>query len=337
MNRPGTFAVDRRRALLVAGGALAATALPSAARQADVPASDVDALNVLLALEHLEAALVTGALAAFTDDDWNAHAPGMDLRLDLETIRDQEQAHAAALKDAIAAAGAVPVDPEPYQFGYTDVAGFLRVAAGIGQTVVGAYAGEIPGLVDPALRATVIGIHSVEGRHAGWLKLRAGESPFPDPIDRPLTREEALANVAGYGGAETAAPQPADSPTPEVLVATATPEPEPAVVVVTATPEPAPTAEAVGPETPPSDLAADRRNVFAAVIDDAAVRFGVSPEEVNLVDVTEAEWPDSSLGCPRPGEVYAQVITPGYLVRLEIGGETVEYHTDTAGRFVLCG
>jgi len=337
MTQPGTPALDRRRALLLAGGAFVAAALPARARRGDDAAADIDSLNFLLSLEHLEAALVTGALSTFADADWEAAAPGADLRLGLETVRDQEQAHAAALKDAIAAAGGVPVDPEPYQFGYTDVAGFLRVAAGIGQTVVSAYAGEIPLIVDPSLRVTAIGIHSVEGRHAGWLKLRAGESPFPDPIDRPLGREDAQANLAGYSGAEAAAPQPAESPTVEVVVVTATPAPAPTVVVVTATPEPQPTETAAAPRTPPADLAAERRNVFAAVIDDAAARFGVAAEQVDIVDVTESDWPDSSLGCPKPGEVYLQVVTPGYLVRLDAAGQDAEYHTDRADHFVYCG
>ena len=37
-------------------------------------------------------------------------------------------------------------------------------------------------------------------------------------------------------------------------------------------------------------------------------------------------WPDASLGCPEPGMMYAQVLTPGILVVLSYGGELHRYH-----------
>jgi len=49
----------------------------------------------------------------------------------------------------------------------------------------------------------------------------------------------------------------------------------------------------------------------------------------------EKSWSDTSLGCPRPGMFYAQVITPGYLITLEVKGEKYEYHTDLE-RIILC-
>ena len=71
--------------------------------------------------------------------------------------------------------------------------------------------------------------------------------------------------------------------------------------------------------------------------EDLARRLGLAPEAIRLVSVEAVEWSDTSLGCPQPGMMYAQVITPGFRVVLEAGGETYEYHTD-AGRFVvLCG
>ncbi len=50
------------------------------------------------------------------------------------------------------------------------------------------------------------------------------------------------------------------------------------------------------------------------------------------------DWSDASLGCPEPGQVYAQVITPGYRVLLEAAGKEYEVHTDQIGRSaVICG
>lgn len=61
----------------------------------------------------------------------------------------------------------------------------------------------------------------------------------------------------------------------------------------------------------------------------------VSSEEVEVVEVEEVEWPDTSLGCPQPGMVYAQVITPGWRVVLRVNDEAYEYHSG-AGHEVLC-
>ncbi|MBI4494304.1 MAG: hypothetical protein HY690_16075 [Chloroflexi bacterium] len=69
---------------------------------------------------------------------------------------------------------------------------------------------------------------------------------------------------------------------------------------------------------------------------DVAARAGVGIDQVQAVQVEEREWRDASLGCPAPGMLYAQVITPGYLVVLEAGGRRFEYHTDRASKLVLC-
>jgi hypothetical protein len=326
--RLATRPATRRAALVAAAAAGLAATMPSSARQIN-PEDDVEMLNYLLGLEHLEVALAQGALTIFSDDDWQAvTGDGERTRLGLETIRDQEQAHIAALRDAIIDAGALPIDPMPYQFAYTDVAGFIRVAAGVGQTINAAYGGAIPLLADPAHLLLAVGIHSVEGRHAAWLKERAGESPFPDPIDQPLNRKEAIANLTGFTTTDppaavvvvTATPEPTSTPV-EAIVVTATPEP---------TPVPAETVVVVGTVPP------DARNVFAAIIRDAATRLNVPEETVEIVAVEQETWSDTSLDCPQPGEIYAQVLTDGYLVVVAVGNRELEYHTDLNNRFVLC-
>ena len=47
------------------------------------------------------------------------------------------------------------------------------------------------------------------------------------------------------------------------------------------------------------------------------------------------EWGDTSLGCPMPGLVYAQVITPGFRFVFEYQGQQNEYHTDQDGSNVV--
>jgi hypothetical protein len=34
--------------------------------------------------------------------------------------------------------------------------------------------------------------------------------------------------------------------------------------------------------------------------------------------------------------LYAQVVTPGYLVLVDVSGEQIEYHTDERGTVVRC-
>lgn len=52
---------------------------------------------------------------------------------------------------------------------------------------------------------------------------------------------------------------------------------------------------------------------------------------------TEIIWTDTSLGCPQPGQVYAQVMTHGYVVTMELLGTTYEVRVTAAGdTAVLC-
>ncbi len=69
---------------------------------------------------------------------------------------------------------------------------------------------------------------------------------------------------------------------------------------------------------------------------DLASRLGLSVADIRVVDVEAVDWPDSSLGCPEPGKMYLQMITPGYRVVLQASGETYTYHTDRGTRAVLC-
>jgi hypothetical protein len=69
---------------------------------------------------------------------------------------------------------------------------------------------------------------------------------------------------------------------------------------------------------------------------DLAERFAVTTNQIQVVSVQSTEWTDTSLGCPQPGMVYAQVITPGFQILLEINRETYAYHTDQGQNVVLC-
>ena len=88
------------------------------------------------------------------------------------------------------------------------------------------------------------------------------------------------------------------------------------------------------PEAPNVELPAGAEQIVRLAQEDLAQRLNLASEAIRPVSVEAVEWPDASLGCPQPGMMYAQVITPGFRVVLEAEGQTYEYHTD-AGRFVV--
>ena len=84
------------------------------------------------------------------------------------------------------------------------------------------------------------------------------------------------------------------------------------------------------------DLPAEAKALLDEARADVAQRAGVAPSEVQMAQVEEVDWRDGSLGCPQPGMMYPQVITPGYRFVLEAGGKSYEYHSDRSTRVVLC-
>ena len=54
---------------------------------------------------------------------------------------------------------------------------------------------------------------------------------------------------------------------------------------------------------------------------------GAAADEITVVSTEEVEWGDTSLGCPHPDEMYAQMITPGYFIVLKSGGSTFDFHS----------
>lgn len=75
----------------------------------------------------------------------------------------------------------------------------------------------------------------------------------------------------------------------------------------------------------------------APAIEDLAGRLGVPVEAVEVVDAVEIEWPDASLGCPAPDFAYAQVLTDGTQLTLQVGDQTYDYRGRTPETMFLCG
>lgn len=76
---------------------------------------------------------------------------------------------------------------------------------------------------------------------------------------------------------------------------------------------------------------------FASLVkNDLAQSLGISTEQIEVIATQTITWPNSALGCPAPGKVYAQGNVPGYRITIATNGQQYTYHTDLNGRFILC-
>ncbi len=75
----------------------------------------------------------------------------------------------------------------------------------------------------------------------------------------------------------------------------------------------------------PQDALAAEMTTLA--VNDLSQQLGVPVDEIEVCDVCTVDWPDSSLGCPEPGMMYAQMVQPGHLIRLSVDGQTYFYHS----------
>jgi hypothetical protein len=85
-----------------------------------------------------------------------------------------------------------------------------------------------------------------------------------------------------------------------------------------------------------TNVASGEQRLVELAEEDLARRQDLSVSRIRLISIEAVEWPDASLGCPRPGMMYAQVVTPGFLIVLEAAGQSYEYHTDRNCAVVMC-
>lgn len=78
------------------------------------------------------------------------------------------------------------------------------------------------------------------------------------------------------------------------------------------------------------------QKLITTATEDLAKRFNIASDKIQVKEALVITWPDSSLGCPNPSSAYIQVMTPGYLIRLQASDRTYEYHTDTRSQVVYC-
>ena len=167
------------------------TALFAGARSAraagGLSASDVSILNYALVLEYLQASFYTeaeriGALAGKT-------------ALAARVVGATERAHVKAFRKLL---GSQAVKRPAFDFqGVTEQQHqFLKTAVAFEDLAVAAYKGQAPKLRSRPVLAAAVGIHSVEARHAAWMRELFGITPAVHAFDQPSSRASVNAIVA---------------------------------------------------------------------------------------------------------------------------------------------
>jgi hypothetical protein len=180
VNRAGFL----RGAALGGAAMLAALRAPAIAR-ADV--SDLEILNFGLRFERLQATFYTqaeelGTVATMSEakQQW------------AQTLGAHERAHVRIFKKVL---GSKAEGRPTFDFGSANAtdAAFTRTAVAMEDLTVALLTGVAPIVHDRRLTAALMGLTTVEARHAAWARNIVGSVPAPEAFDQPRT----LASVNG--------------------------------------------------------------------------------------------------------------------------------------------
>ena len=183
------LATTRRGLLGLAAGGTAGRLLADPARASASSASrtDISILNYALGLEYIQASFYTEAerLGAL-------HGP---LAQQAHVVGAHERAHVAAFRQVL---GAAAIKRPTFNFqGVTEAPdAFRRTAVAFEDLAVAAYKYQAPRLRSPAFLQAAVAIHSVEARHAAWIRRLAHVLPAATAFDKPLAPHEVNALVA---------------------------------------------------------------------------------------------------------------------------------------------
>ena len=173
-----------RAGFIVAAGAAAAgfaAARAGDAHAAGIPASDQDVLNYALVLEYLQAAFYTEAERAKALSGRPAKAA--------KDVGAVERAHVKAFRDLL---GKKAVGKPHFDFrGVTESnEAFLKTAVAFEDLAVAAYKGQARRIRSTEVLTAALGIHTVEARHAAWMRYLNGNTPAASAFDLPLNRKQ---------------------------------------------------------------------------------------------------------------------------------------------------
>jgi hypothetical protein len=139
-----------------------------------------------------------------------------------------------------------------------------------------------------------------------------------------------------------AASPSATQPTVEQPASASQPTQAPAPELPTAGPTNTSAPQIATPRATPADPAESQPDQPADELVQAASRglarhLGVDEGSLTLQGAVPQQWPDGSLGCPEPGAVYLQVITPGFVLTFTGNGGTYTVHAgEGKEQIVLC-
>lgn len=157
-------------------------------------------------------------------------------------------------------------------------------------------------------------------------------SPGPDADAAPTAYP---APGADANAAPTAYPAPLGG-APQDPASTAAPAPTRPPLAVTAAPA-ATGSPAMLPALPAGmNVGEVPKDLALVAVSDLVQRTGAAPNTISVVSGEAVEWPDGAVGCPKPGMMYPQVITPGYKLVLAVSGREYNYHASERGQFFLC-
>jgi hypothetical protein len=173
---------------LTATGAL--LALPRRARAAQLSETDTDVLNYALSLEYLQAAF-------YTESERSKAITGKAGQA-ARTVGAVERAHVDAFLGLL---GKKAIKRPRFDFqGVTeDKREFLKTAVAFEDLAVAAYKGQAIRIESPAVVAAALGIHTVEARHAAWMRHLNGIQPAVAAFDEPESKRDVLALVDETG------------------------------------------------------------------------------------------------------------------------------------------
>lgn len=133
---------------------------------------DLGILNYALTLEYLETAFYQDVVKS-----------GLFKGAQLATIKqfgDEEAQHVAALTAAIKQSGGKPAAKPKTKFPLGSADSVLKLAGTVENLGAAAYLGQATNIKSPAVLASALAIHTVEGRHAAALNTLLGEPITPD-------------------------------------------------------------------------------------------------------------------------------------------------------------
>jgi len=92
-------------------------------------------------------------------------------------------------------------------------------------------------------------------------------------------------------------------------------------------------AAAVAPQ-PAENQTPQHHDIATLAIDALAADLGIPKDRISIDTIRAVDWPDSSIGCPKPGQAYLQVITPGHKITLRVDRQVHVVHEANKRAFV---